>query len=692
MVAEYPGEAQRIRFLRPRGGSKSSKNENRNEASHACIRARPTSRHQGDHGLGATRIPGYAAPTSRLDLTMTTIAANFQGAARPARSPWFRSATFDLLLILGVPFLTWPLLMLAQDAWSAPTLNQLIVLSATGHYFATFVRAYGDRELFARFKTRLLLAPPALLILCVSMFASGHGPALMLVTALWAFWHWLAQAFGFARIYDIKVGSYAPRTALLDKALVIAGFLGAVTLNSGSIATFGKLFLDAGLPLPSAASFGIIQNFVLVAMTIVGAAYGANLAWTIVRGNPWSWQKQFMHVTTIGYYWFAFAWLPNVLIAYVLYELFHDIQYYAITWLTCEQRVRRPGVTPWLRAMFRPGWVAAFFYLLAMAAFGAIDFGGRAMSHDHQLHQVWLGVFLTSALLHYYYDGFLWKARESALGSDLGIQGGLRATVVPGLLHASRWALFAVPLVLVIAFGGREWNARERATALTTIAPGDFLSHAELAYELMRTRELPAALEHYQAAIAANPDYATARANYGNALDFFGDLDGAREQFQQALRCRDTNGAHAQAHINLGVLQLLRGDRASANEHFQAGTKLGGEHPIGRMLAMASAVPAEALARRLQLYTAVLQLDPNQPDARLGAAQMLQTQRQFDLAAAQFATFLQRVPDFVPALIGLATCQLELGRMDEARATVQRALTKEPGNAQALGLRGRLGG
>ena len=53
---------------------------------------------------------------------------------------------------------------------------------------------------------------------------------------------------------------------------------------------------------------------------------------------------------------------------------------------------------------------------------------------------------------------------------------------------------------------------------------------------------------------------------------------------------------------------------------------------------------------------------------------------------------LQRAPDYVPGLLGLATCQLELGRLDEARTVVQRALAKEPSNAQALALRGRLGG
>src|SRR5262245_55933486 len=124
---------------------------------------------------------------------MTTVTAAAGKAAPPAgaRSPWFHSARFDLLLILGVPFVTWPIVMLGQGAFGPTLLNQLILLTATGHYFATFVRAYGDRELFARWRMRLLLVPCVLLATCIGLFTTGHGAALMLVTSGWAFWHWL---------------------------------------------------------------------------------------------------------------------------------------------------------------------------------------------------------------------------------------------------------------------------------------------------------------------------------------------------------------------------------------------------------------------------------------------------------------------------------------------------------------------
>jgi len=591
------------------------------------------------------------------------------------------------LLILGVPLVTWPLVMAGKTVWGADLLSQLILLTASGHYFATFVRAYGDRDLFQRFRTRFLLVPVLLMIGCISMFASGHGPALMLVTMGWAFWHWLAQAFGFARIYDIKAGSFGRYTSWLDKALVITGFVGAVVLTDGATAEFAKTFLGAGYQLPTAEQFDVVQDIVLGAMILVGVAYVTNLVVTIVRQRPWSWQKQVMHVMTIGYYWFAFAWLPNVLIAYVLYEFFHDVQYYAITWLTCRQRVQRPGITKWLGRMFRPGWLAALGFVLLMSMFGGVDALARGSLDPQQLgHQVWLGIFVAFALLHYYYDGFIWKARESSLGSDLGIQGGLRSAVVPGLRHAADWCLFVVPLVAVVIHGEAKFSPRERAEALVALAPGDFLSHADLGLELTRARELPAALEHYRTSIAIHPGLAQTRANYGAALDLAGDLEGAREQYEAAFACSDHGGAHRQAHINLGVLLLYQGKRAAGLQHVEAGRQLGGEDPIARMMGLAASVPPDAVERRQGLYAVVVSLDPNQLEARFNLATMLAAKQRFEEAMRHFEFLVQSAPAVTSGMIGLAKVQRDLGLLDRARATIRRVLQITPDDLEARAL------
>lgn len=621
---------------------------------------------------------------------MTTAAE--PAATRPAPSPWFRSAAFDLPFLLCVPLLTWPLVMAGQDTLGSGLVNQLILLTATGHYFATFVRTYGDEELFKRFPARFILAPIVLLVTCVGMTVSGHGPALFIVTAAWAFWHWLAQAFGFARIYDIKIGSYGRLTALLDKALVIVGFVGAVTLNDGGTVEFAKLAQAAGIPLPSGAQFAVIEWLVLGAMVVVGAAYLVNLGVTIARGQPWSWQKQFMHVTTIGYYWFAFAYLPNVLVAYVLYELFHDIQYYAITWITCRGRVARPGVKPWMQRMFRPGWMGTLLFLAAMTSFGGLDALGRAnLTEGGTGHSIWLGVFITFALLHYYYDGFIWKARETTLGGDLGISGGLRAAVVPEARHAAAWAVFFVPMAAIALLGKPEPNQRARLEALVALAPGDFFSQAELGLELAKARELDAAIRHYRKAITLNPDQSQIRANFGAALDLHGDLEGAREQYEAALRCPDHNDAHARAHLNLAVLSLVQGDDAAARPHREAARALGAGPPLDRILGLATALPEAALTRRAQLLRAALRLDPNHLLARFQLGEVLLAQRQFPRAAEHFRILEQKAPHVSHGIVGLATALTEMRKLPEARAALQRALRIAPKDPKALALKARLG-
>jgi hypothetical protein len=178
---------------------------------------------------------------------------------------------------------------------------------------------------------------------------------------------------------------------------------------------------------------------------------------------------------TIGFYWFAFGFMPNFFVSYVLYELFHDIQYFAIVWLSGRSRVQREGTTSWMRSMFQPGLSRAFLFVAVMVAFGA---GSREWFGDDQIGNVMKGVVIAAALLHYYYDGFIWRVRESDTRADLGIVGGAAGRVRGGLGHVVAWGFLFVALVLLKARSSTEFSPMERARMGIGAAPESFETRA----------------------------------------------------------------------------------------------------------------------------------------------------------------------------------------------------------------------
>lgn len=585
-------------------------------------------------------------------------------AVAPCRpSGWFVNPWFDSFLIVGTPLLIWPAVMVAQDVWSPELLGHLILLTATGHYFATFVRTYGDLRLFRRFRARFVGVPILLIFTCVWAYANGASGPLLLVTGVWAFWHWLAQAFGFARIYDARIGSFRPLTAFLDKALVVVWFVAAIALNPSATANFSRLFLDAGMALPGAQVFEGFRTLVLYLVVATTVAYLANVVGTMLRGERVSWIKQSCHVTTIGFYWFAFGYMPNLFVSYVLYELFHDVQYFAITWLSCRSRVKRDGVAPWMRLMFRTGSGRLLLFVVVMIGFGAIDMSGRLIYGDTFTGDMLKAVFLTTALLHYYYDGFIWRVRESDLRGDLGMEGGARARVGPGFRHAAAWGLFFVPFAL-LAYETPQFSPMERAKMLVEAAPESFETQANYAHALVVSGDFERGLPHYTKSIDIYAGSAQAHFNYAAALDFQGRVAAAVDHYSRALECRDHDNVHAQAHTSLGVCLFLKGERVAAQRHFDAARSLGGPSPLDRMTSLAAALKGQP-RRAVVLYAAALELEPDRADTKKKLATLL---------------------------VGQAQARWNEGRHDAARLLVDKALELDPASAPAHQLRKRMPG
>jgi hypothetical protein len=245
----------------------------------------------------------------------------------------------DLIFLVGTPLLLLSSLSLARVHWGWTSIAAFALIWSIGHHLPGMLRAYADPRLFQRFPLRFVVAPLFLLSVAAASFVwSLNG--LFLVTIVWGWWHYLMQIYGFVRIYDAKMGPSAALTRRLDRAMCIAWFAAAVLLNDTPLYGYLNRLAACGVSLPPAELLVSLRHVTLAGLIVVTALFAANLVrlWHHGRApNPW---KLALMASAFAYFWYCNATFSNILIAYALFELFHDIQYLAIVWVFNRNRVR----------------------------------------------------------------------------------------------------------------------------------------------------------------------------------------------------------------------------------------------------------------------------------------------------------------------------------------------------------------
>jgi tetratricopeptide (TPR) repeat protein len=296
----------------------------------------------------------------------------------------------------------------------------------------------------------------------------------------------------------------------------------------------------------------------LAALIVVTAWFTVNLLLRWRQGcapNPW---KLALMVSAFAYFWYCNATLANLLIAYALFELFHDIQYLAIVWVFNRNRVRKnPQLGGLTRFLFRPRLPFVGLYLLLIFAYGALDHGVTRLAPG-TLQNVLLGVFLTSTLLHYYLDGFIWKLREPSNQTVLNVRDSGYGSLIdmpPWLRHACYWGLFFIPLIgLTVSQLWRPAPGFTQACRLVAITPNSLKAQVRAAQAWEARDDKDRAIAHYQKAVDLRPDVAALQTqlvhlltHQGNDLARNGQLEEAQAYFERALRIRPFDRATQRA-------------------------------------------------------------------------------------------------------------------------------------------------
>jgi hypothetical protein len=427
------------------------------------------------------------------------------------RSRFLLGPLRDLGLIVAVPAWLTPLVFAIGLFSTDKAINNWVTaLGALGHHLPGLLRAYGDRELFRRFRARFLVAPVACFGLAYGASARGlHG--VVLIAFLWGVWHGMMQSYGFARIYGAKEGATGRADSLTDLALVATWFGAALVSSPLRVAAIADAVAACGVPLPAPSALAAARTALLAATALATVAWlvAAGVAWR--RGRPPGLLRTANLAIAIGFWWFANVRVRHLLLATPLFELFHDVQYLAIVWLFNRRNALRAPFA----SLFRPRALSVAAYLAAVLAYGALGrIGDLSYSSDGLT-----AFFTASALLHFYYDGFLWKVREAGTQAPIGVApsaatGPRRPWLAPPVRHAALWVGMAAS-VAALAFAERRGgpSALERLPRVAALAPDNTIIGFSAAEAAWRRGDVDAALAGFRHVLAVDDTVDAARNN-----------------------------------------------------------------------------------------------------------------------------------------------------------------------------------
>ena len=336
-----------------------------------------------------------------------------------ARSPYLAGRTYDWAFFLlppvlatgvgtllgGTPFCEQPLWVGSRrTTWAMLLLGALV----HAHLVAVFARSHLNAEVFARHRGRFVLVPAALV---VALMGSTTAAVLATVTVVfWDVYHSALQTFGLGRIYDRLAGNDPRAGRRLDLGLNLLLYVGPIVAGATLLAHVQKLDHLAEIDLLFFSE--VPARLVSAQSWLVGAIGGAAVLylvgyvlayWRLWRhGHRVSLPKVFLLATTglcSLWVWGTNPWGQ----AFFIMNLFHAVQYLALVWWSEGSRLRSR-----LRLdRTRLGGPLALLVFLGLT--GAYGLGAEVVADDQRA--LW-SVTQVVALLHFFYDGFIWSVRQ----------------------------------------------------------------------------------------------------------------------------------------------------------------------------------------------------------------------------------------------------------------------------------------
>ena len=332
----------------------------------------------------------------------------------------------DYVWFLALPLVAVVFALASGKYFPGAVLAAIALWITIPHHFVTWMRVYGSPGEFARFKDRFIWGP--IVLIGFTYLLLNYAPlSLVLIVTLWDHQHSLMQQYGFARVYDFKAKTGAPSTAKFDLFFSWIFFLNMLIVSPLFSTLWIRIFHEWHL-LVDATHVQLIQNISWIVTGMYGTIWLLHIIWTLRNGyaiNPLKYA--FLGVSYFLWYFTSFS-TEYLLVYAVAHRIMHGVQYIVMVYFYNRHKIER-GVndSPFINFVSRPGNIKAFLLMCVAYAlvFHALteghvrDFGFGFIGFNANFDLFSYSLLSSFALIHYYYDAFIWKVRKKEVQEGL---------------------------------------------------------------------------------------------------------------------------------------------------------------------------------------------------------------------------------------------------------------------------------